>query len=199
MKILGARAAGVCLSLSLVLGCGGGNGATSSTTGAGGSGSTSTTGAGGSGSTSTTGAGGATGAGGSGGSTTSAGTGGQGGQGSSGEGGAGGGPMTNLQSLLVGEWEPVSFQDSGNPPEPAPPGSPFNVFKEGGNFVMGCGTPPIGTWTFHLDAPPPAIARVDVSFGGNAPIAWYILELDTQTFVFAEGGDIFSYKRSSCP
>ncbi len=204
MKSPRARSRGIFLSglvalaaHGLLAGCGNGSGTTTSasssattssgattgsggagtTTGAGGAGTT-TTGAGGGATTATTGAGGA-------GSTT--------GQG-------GGSSLDQLEALLVGAWEPTFFQDGGgNPPEPAPPGSPFTIFQASGEVLLGCGQQPAGTWALQGNAPAPAIAQIKVVLGGNNNLTWYVVTLDKESFVFGEGGDLFSFKRSACP
>ncbi|MFO0762224.1 MAG: hypothetical protein U0359_37640 [Byssovorax sp.] len=180
---------------SFYLGCGGGGGAaqtTAASTSATSTGDT-TAGAGGASSTST-------GAGGQGGSTaTTTGAGGQGGGATTGAGGQGGSATSTLEALLLGDWKPVSMQQGQNPPEPAPSGSPYTIFHETGEVWIGCGTPPLGTWTLSLDAPPPAIAKIDVVFGGGNMVTWYVVTLDPTTFVFAEGGDFFTFTRDACP
>jgi hypothetical protein len=184
----------------LIAGCGGSSPAstTTSTSSSTGTGGGATTGSGGAGTTAGTGGGGTGGD-----ATTTTATTGSGGAGgaSSGTGGSGGGSaLDQLESLLIGEWEPTFFQNGGgNPPEPAPPGSPFTIFQAGGKVLLGCGQPPSGTWVLEGNAPAPAIAQIKVVLNGNNNLTWYVVTLDKETFVFGEGGDLFSFKRSTCP
>lgn len=179
----GSSPVGTTTSASSSTGTGGG----STTTGSGGAGTTAGTGGAGTGGDVTT-------------TTATTGSGGAGGA-SSGTGGSGGGSaLDQLEALLVGEWEPTFFQNGGgNPPEPAPPGSPFTIFQSGGKVLLGCGQPPSGTWVLEGNAPPPAIAQIKVVLNGNNNLTWYVVTLDKETFVFGEGGDLFSFKRSTCP
>lgn len=154
---------------------------------------TSSTGAGGSSATSGGGGGAATSGGGGEASSTTGGGGDASGQGGS------GGAEAGLATALLGEWRPTQFADSGNPPEPVPEGSPYWIFEANGDWKMGCGTPPGGTWTLDLSAPPPAIAVIHVLIGGSSQVDWYVTKLDTGELVFVEGGDFFYFERSVCP
>ncbi len=121
---------------------------------------------------------------------------------SSGGGGAGGGSAgggTVSGDALVGEWQPTGFSDSGNPIEPAPPDAPYFIFEADGDFLMGCGTAPAGTWVWDDAAPDPAIGVIHVTLGGSTMIDWFVTELDSGVFTFGEGGDFFYFARSKCP
>lgn len=184
------RSLALCVSLSgLLLACGddGGSGA------AGGGGASSTNGGGGAGGEAT-GGGGTGGAGGAG--TGAGGAGGAGVGGAGGMEGTGGGAQ---MAMLVGEWKPTLMADSGNPPEPVPPGSPYFVFEADGDFVMGCGTQPAATWTWDDTAPDPALAVIHVTFDGGTLVDWYVTELDGGKLTFVEGGDFFYFDRDACP
>jgi hypothetical protein len=106
-------------------------------------------------------------------------------------------PPTPVQidpALLVGVWEGEAMEDSGNPPEPVPPGY-FYRFEANGGFAFGCGNAPDATWAID-----PNGYTLNVTFGGGSTtVQWFVIRLDAMKLSFVEGGDIFHYKRSSCP
>jgi hypothetical protein len=107
-------------------------------------------------------------------------------------------PVMIDEQLLVGVWEGESFADSGNPPEPVPPGTfyRFEIDSMGNRgFAFGCGTQPDATW--EID---PNGYTLNVTLGGGSVnVQWVVIRLDAMKLSFVEGGDIFNYKRSSCP
>ncbi len=106
-------------------------------------------------------------------------------------------PPTPVQidpSLLVGVWEAESYEDSGNAPEPAPPGQYYR-FNADGSFAFGCGTQADSAWAID-----PNGYTLNMSLGGGSvSIQWFVIKLDAMKWSFVEGGDIFNYKRSACP
>jgi hypothetical protein len=82
------------------------------------------------------------------------------------------------------------MEDSGGPFEPATEGH-FLVFRPDGTVSRGCEAP--GAPYSVQDG------AVFVEMGAST-LAWSIVRLDEETFVFAEGPDRFHYRRaSSCP
>jgi hypothetical protein len=103
----------------------------------------------------------------------------------------------DIAPLLPGTWRPTNIIDSGMPrPVPDDPAS-YYLLGADGSLAFGCGTAPIGTWTFDPNAPLPARGVVTVDFG--VQVTWYVVSLDAQNFVFAEGGDLFEFTRATCP
>jgi hypothetical protein len=103
-------------------------------------------------------------------------------------------PVMIDPALLAGVWEAESFADSGNAPEPAPPGQYYR-FNADGTFAFGCGTPADATWSID----PNGYTLNMVLGGGSVNIQWFVIALDSMKWSFVEGGDIFNYKRSACP
>ena len=103
-------------------------------------------------------------------------------------------PVMIDPELLVGVWEGESFSDSGNPPEPVPPGH-YYVFSADGTIALGCGTQPGGTWSVDSNG-----YTINVALGGGTvSLQWVVIALDAMKLSFVEGGDIFNFKRSACP
>lgn len=121
---------------------------------------------------------------------------GQGGSASSGQGGGGG--AEDLGALLVGDWKPTGFEDSGMGFKPANPNDPFFVFGADNKMSLtGCGMAPNATWSFVAGGVPGALGVITIMFG-QTTIKWYVVELTATKFVFAEGGDKFYFERSTC-
>jgi hypothetical protein len=96
---------------------------------------------------------------------------------------------------LLGVWEGTQLADSGNPAQPVPPGN-FQAFNADGTIALGCeAVAPAGTWWLSPDC-----MTIKVTLGnGSVSLDWNLVELDAANLAFAEGGDIFYYRRSVCP
>lgn len=103
-------------------------------------------------------------------------------------------PVMIDPELIVGVWEGESFSDSGNAPEPVPPGQ-FYRFEADGSIAFGCGTQPGGTWAIDANG----YTLNVVLGGGSVHLEWVVIALDAMKLSFVEGGDIFNYTRSACP
>ncbi|MCU0691590.1 MAG: hypothetical protein MUF54_09325 [Polyangiaceae bacterium] len=100
-------------------------------------------------------------------------------------------------AMLVGAWEATAMSDSGNPAEPVPPGQGFfTVFRSNGTLALGCGEgAPSGTW--KLD---PSASVIKVALGdGSVQLDWTLASLSQDDLAFGEGGDIFYFRRTTCP